>query len=70
MRRLVGLLLLALCLSAEARIPRDAAQIRAFRAEDPCPFTGLSHRLVLDMRWTMQFRFVLGEQITLATSSG
>lgn len=33
--------LLALCLAADARIPRDAAQIRAFRAENPCPATGL-----------------------------
>lgn len=26
---------------AEARIPRDRAQVRAFRAENPCPATGL-----------------------------
>lgn len=28
---------------AEARIPRDRAQVRAFRAENPCPATGLVH---------------------------
>lgn len=27
---------------AEARIPRDRAQVRAFRAENPCPATGLT----------------------------
>lgn len=26
---------------SEARIPRDRAQVRAFRAEHPCPATGL-----------------------------
>lgn len=26
--------------SAEAKIPRDRAQVRAFRAETPCPATG------------------------------
>ena len=26
--------------SAEAKIPRDRAQVRAFRAEHPCPATG------------------------------
>lgn len=26
--------------SAEAKIPRDRAQVRAFRAEHPCPSTG------------------------------
>lgn len=26
---------------AEARIPRDRAQVRAFRADNPCPATGL-----------------------------
>ena len=28
-------------LAAEARSPRDRAQVRAFRAENPCPATGL-----------------------------
>lgn len=27
-------------ISAEAKIPRDRAQVRAFRAEHPCPATG------------------------------
>lgn len=36
-----ALILLALSLTAQARIPRDAAQVRAFRAEHPCPSTGL-----------------------------
>jgi 5-methylcytosine-specific restriction endonuclease McrA len=37
-------LLLTLCFSAhlaEARIPRDRSEVRAFRAENPCPATGL-----------------------------
>lgn len=36
-------LLIALLLSipAFAKIPRDKAQVRAFRAENPCPSTGL-----------------------------
>lgn len=27
--------------TVDARIPRDPAQVRAFRAENPCPSTGL-----------------------------
>ncbi|NDZ11464.1 HNH endonuclease [Variovorax sp. WS11] len=27
--------------AVEARIPRDRAEVRAFRAENPCPSTGL-----------------------------
>jgi hypothetical protein len=39
---LLGLLLAALLpLSAEARKPRDRAEMRAFRQENPCPVTGL-----------------------------
>jgi hypothetical protein len=34
-----ALLLLALSVVAQA-IPRDPAQVRAFRAEQPCPVTG------------------------------
>lgn len=30
-----------LAVPAEARTPRDRAQVRAFRAENPCPATGL-----------------------------
>lgn len=38
----VSLLLAALFpLAAEARIPRDRSEVRAFRAEHPCPSTGL-----------------------------
>lgn len=29
-------------LLVEARIPRDRAEVRAFRAENPCPSTGLT----------------------------
>lgn len=38
-----ALLLAALLLPglADARIPRDHAQVRAFRNENPCPATGL-----------------------------
>lgn len=38
-----AILALALLLPglAEAKIPRDRAQVRAFRAENPCPATGL-----------------------------
>jgi hypothetical protein len=38
-----ALLLAALLLPglAEARIPRDHSQVRAFRNENPCPATGL-----------------------------
>ena len=32
---------LILPLAAEARIPRDMSQVRAFRNENPCPATGL-----------------------------
>ena len=39
--RWAWLLLLLGGLDANARIPRDAAQVRAFRAEHPCPSTGL-----------------------------
>lgn len=39
-----ALLALALCLAsaqlAQARIPRDQAQVRTFRSENPCPATG------------------------------
>lgn len=38
--RLAALLLIACCLNAEARTDRDRAQVRAFRAENPCPATG------------------------------
>ena len=31
----------ALATTAHARIERDRAQVRAFRAENPCPATGL-----------------------------
>jgi 5-methylcytosine-specific restriction endonuclease McrA len=41
MKARAALILLALSLTAQARIPRDAAQVRAFRAEHPCPSTGL-----------------------------
>ena len=41
MNRHAALCLLAVCLTAEARIPRDPAQVRAFRNEYPCPATGL-----------------------------
>lgn len=36
---LLAAALLLPCL-ADARIPRDHAQVRAFRAENPCPATG------------------------------
>ena len=32
---------LLICLPAFAKIPRDKAQVRAFRAEQTCPATGL-----------------------------
>lgn len=35
------LIALLLSLPAFAKIPRDKAQVRAFRAEHPCPATGL-----------------------------
>jgi hypothetical protein len=41
MTRLLCLLLAALPLVAEARTPRDRAELRAFRSDNPCPATGL-----------------------------
>lgn len=41
--RIVWLLLSLFPLTAEARIPRDRAEVRAFRAEHVCPTTG-KHR--------------------------
>lgn len=43
MRVALALLLLAFAAGAEARIPRDRAEVRAFRSEYVCPATGL-HR--------------------------
>lgn len=41
MIRLFVLAVLALGLPAAAQVQRDRAQVRAFRAEHPCPATGL-----------------------------
>ena len=41
MKPALCLLALALSFAVHARIPRDAAQVRSFRAEHPCPATGL-----------------------------
>lgn len=41
MIRLCLLAALALSLPATAQVQRDRAQVRAFRAEHPCPATGL-----------------------------
>ncbi len=69
MRALLLLLLLPLCV--EARIPRDRSEVRAFRAEHPCPSTGkttgpcngwtVDHRIALcvggpDKRENMQWQ--------------
>ena len=37
---IIALVILSLSCVAEAKIPRDRAQVRAFRAEHPCPATG------------------------------
>lgn len=70
MRGLLVGLVLALPLLAAARIPRDRAEVRAFRAAHPCPSTGLArgacpghhvdHVIALcaggaDKRWNMQW---------------
>lgn len=39
----LGLVVAVMPLIAEARIPRDRGEVRAFRAEQACPSTGL-HR--------------------------
>lgn len=41
-RLLAALCLAAVALPAAARIPRDAGAVRAFRAVNPCPATGLT----------------------------
>lgn len=66
----VACLALLLPLLAEARIPRDRKEVRAFRYENPCPSTGLrrgacpgyhvDHVIALcaggaDKRWNMQW---------------
>lgn len=40
MRLLPVLLLVAWCSAASAALPRSPAEVRAFRAENPCPSTG------------------------------
>jgi hypothetical protein len=65
------LLLLLLSLGAEARIPRDRSEVRAFQREHPCPSTGkprgacpgwvVDHRIALcvggpDKRDNMQWQ--------------
>lgn len=41
MQAIAAVLLTACALSAEAAQQRDRSQVRAFRAENPCPATGL-----------------------------
>lgn len=41
LRKFAVFSLLALCFSIEARIPRNAAEVKAFRLENPCPSTRL-----------------------------
>lgn len=41
MMRFALLLLVLLTSTVEARIPRNSAEVRAFRDENPCPSTGL-----------------------------
>lgn len=41
MRLVLALMLLAAIPLADAQIKRDRSQVRAFRAENPCPATGL-----------------------------
>lgn len=41
LRAILCLAVAFLAVPADARIPRDRAQVRAFRAEHPCPATGL-----------------------------